>query len=290
MDKDLFYKYLDGREPLDKDSIEKLDSLVDKFPFFQAARTLHLLALNRFKPADFENYLTKTSAFAPDRKRLFLLLHPTEVSISSTQTTDIAITKETSGDSTKVSDEENVPFVLDEVSATRNDDASTDESIMDSNVEVEEDADLLELGEANGASEESKTKKSKPKIDSYLDPHLYSLEIPNEFLDENISKSDEEEIVDKPFEPTRLIETFIETNPRIVPRRSPKDTDEYEEDISLESIKEPDDAVSEPLAMIYASQGLISKAITIYEKLCLMFPEKRAYFAGQIEKLKNKTE
>ena len=45
--------------------------------------------------------------------------------------------------------------------------------------------------------------------------------------------------------------------------------------------------VSETLAEIYAQQELYSRAIEIYKKLILLYPEKSAYFASLIEKVKN---
>jgi hypothetical protein len=77
-----------------------------------------------------------------------------------------------------------------------------------------------------------------------------------------------------------LIDTFIKTNPKIVPA----DTD-FQADLS-ESLKDSSDTATETLADIYVSQGHIQKAVEIYEYLILKYPKKHIYFAAQINRLK----
>lgn len=55
-----------------------------------------------------------------------------------------------------------------------------------------------------------------------------------------------------------------------------------------ESLDESRLPVSETLAKIYAAQGNYPKAIESYQKLMLIIPEKKTYFALQIESLKRK--
>ncbi len=81
-----------------------------------------------------------------------------------------------------------------------------------------------------------------------------------------------------------LIDRFILSNPRIEQRK--EKTDLPVEDLSVPSTEEPGSFITETLARIYLNQGYYSKAIDIYEKLSLKFPEKSSYFATQIEKIK----
>ena len=82
-----------------------------------------------------------------------------------------------------------------------------------------------------------------------------------------------------------LIDKFISANPRIEPRK--EKTDQPAEDLSVTSTEEKGGFITETLAKIYLNQGYYSRAIEIYEKLSLKFPEKSSYFATQIEKIKD---
>jgi hypothetical protein len=52
------------------------------------------------------------------------------------------------------------------------------------------------------------------------------------------------------------------------------------------SVEEHEDLVTETLARINLKQGNYKKAIRMYEKLCLKFPEKMPYFVDLIQKIK----
>ena len=56
--------------------------------------------------------------------------------------------------------------------------------------------------------------------------------------------------------------------------------------LAEKSVSENKDVISETLARLLARQGHRDKAIVMYERLGLSFPEKSAYFAAEIEKLK----
>lgn len=80
-----------------------------------------------------------------------------------------------------------------------------------------------------------------------------------------------------------LISRFIRTNPGI---SRPKKEFFNPPEVARKSEQLPDDLASETLANVFLSQQNPAKAIQIYEKLQLKFPEKSPYFAALIEKTK----
>jgi len=83
-----------------------------------------------------------------------------------------------------------------------------------------------------------------------------------------------------------IIEKFIKEEPRISPAKA-----SFYSPVNMarKSVEEHEGLVSPTLAQIYLSQGNPQKAISTYEKLILLYPEKSAYFAAQIEKIKRNT-
>jgi hypothetical protein len=81
-----------------------------------------------------------------------------------------------------------------------------------------------------------------------------------------------------------LIDKFIAEEPRISPARPGF----YNaSNAARQSVEDHDDIASPTLASIYLMQGNKEKAIEVYKRLMLHYPEKSHFFAAQIEKIQH---
>lgn len=81
-----------------------------------------------------------------------------------------------------------------------------------------------------------------------------------------------------------ILDKFIRENPSIA---RPKSEFYSPVNMAKQSAEESAEIVSETLAQIYTRQGLYKKAIVMYEKLGLHYPDKFTYFAGLISQIKS---
>lgn len=130
--------------------------------------------------------------------------------------------------------------------------------------------------------QEGKTETNEPLTDttSITPPatsHIETEEETEKF--EEKSKGRKEEI-------DALLDKFMQEEPRI----SKPVKDFYNPAKNAQkSVEEPDDMVSETLAKIHVLQKNYSKAISAYEKLILLYPEKKTFFASRIEKIREES-
>lgn len=142
-------------------------------------------------------------------------------------------------------------------------------------INVEEKAEPTE--EVN--EKEVKSDPSKPK--------LRRRKPPKEDLIETIKRKEKRVIVDqKKKEQIDLIKAFSKKSIKMATIKE-IEANQNTENLAAASTKINDNLMSESYAKILANQGKKQLAKEIYEKLVLKFPDKRAYFADLIEKLKD---
>jgi hypothetical protein len=144
-------------------------------------------------------------------------------------------------------------------------------------------ARIVELAKAMAAA-----KESEPVEDSLPKPKKKKELPPESFIEElATTKREIEPENEKQKEQLEIIEQFIKTQPSI---SSPKDKVVVTPAGDLTTIKTGefnDNVVSETLVEILIKQGKKDKAVEVLKKLIWKFPQKKAYFAAQIEELKS---
>lgn len=83
-----------------------------------------------------------------------------------------------------------------------------------------------------------------------------------------------------------IIDSFILKDPGLIrAQKNQQGAKEKQEDLSLLSTRLDKGIITESYAKILTMQGRNEKAIEVYEKLILKFPEKKSYFVTKIEEL-----
>jgi len=279
--------------------------LIDIFPYFQSAHMLLLKGLQSNDDVKFENQLRNSAIHIADREVLYYLLKTKsikEADQTKIKQETLSIKERVSGSEQTViesalnSDLLIKEFENDSEALNSNDNISSSPKVEVHSILISAESDNTDFVSAILLMDEDNDMKEEPIF--YMDP---GFSVPEQSdlleldLDENnLTLSDEDSIdfelddsdnkeVQKKMQ-SELIEKFIIANPRIEPIRDK--TNSTDEDIPKPFGEETGGFVTETLARIYINQEYYSKAIDIYEKLSLKFPEKSSYFASQIEKVK----
>jgi hypothetical protein len=295
----------------------EVSELIDIFPYFQSAHMLLLKGLKSNADVKFENQLRNSAIHIADREVLYYLLQrkvsvltaPVEVKPEKFPATDtVSDTQQTVIESAK-----NSADLINEIehSSGSNEENETQDTsdhpsghsiLIQSETDDDEPVGVMMLMDEEPSPGEEKIFFMDPgfSVREYDDPDpgftapekddLLELDLDEDLEDKNgiasagVGMSVGNEYDSKKRLQSVLIDKFIIANPRIEPIREKPDLPAQTTNKNL--AEEEGGFVTETLAKIYISQEYYSKAIDIYEKLCLKFPEKSSYFASQIEKVK----
>ena len=120
-------------------------------------------------------------------------------------------------------------------------------------------------------------------LDQQIRENIIHLQDPEDKLSDSIKQRATTDRSDD--RTTEVIERFIREEPQIQP---PPAEQLNTENKARKSSEEQFDLVTETLAAIYTDQSMFVKAIEVYKKLIVRFPEKKSYFATQIKELEEK--
>ena len=120
----------------------------------------------------------------------------------------------------------------------------------------------------------------KTILDQQIKENIIHLQDPESKLSEEVLNREIETAAPKKSDP--IIERFIKEEPIIQP---PAPANLNNENMARQSAEDNYVFVTETLAKIYEDQGLSLKAIEVFKKLILKYPEKKSYFVHRIQEL-----
>ena len=263
----------------------QLEDIIEEYPYFQAARALHLKGLKNLDSYKYNNALKVTAAYTTDREILFYYITTKEFTQNSIADSILGRTKKL----------EEKPIIAEEITPNPETEVFLGEtgeaSPLPQNIEDAEqilDPNLFE------SKEKPPIKKKAEKVEDDLQigkPIPFSKTEKHSFTEwlqlatpkpiqrqKNIEKKAVQK--KKKYE---LLDKFIKTKPRIVP------TKDLESKVNIDtSIKiDKNQLMTETLAKVYLEQKKYKKAIQAFKIMSLKYPEKSGFFADQIQKVKN---
>lgn len=267
--------------------IVNIERSIERYPWYSLA---YVELFKKMAPMGDEHKnaaLNKAAAKVFSRKKLFEFtiqkestLNPIETSITqpiSDKSEDLekVVEVETEKENVCADDKEISGEEKEEIDATEKDNpqVETDTVVINPTTIVPQDEEiqLIEQEEDEISfviDEETTQEEQKPKI----------IVVGGDYF----GRDDFESIK---LDDSKPLDKFIAERPSLVKQNPLPETK-----VSSEEFIEFDDTIfyTETLAKIYTEQGFYKRAIDVYAKLILLYPEKSSYFASLVQELKTK--
>jgi hypothetical protein len=279
VDQEKFHLLIQNFACLEKSEAEELIGMQKDYPYSQVIHNLVAKAAHDLDLSGKDHFLHESAIYSTDRSVLKSI-------ITALKTERINPTKIVEA----IAPEYQPPFAIhsgkEPIAIIKQEETASGEDLY-----AQVTRDLAQLNKSRHHFEEvvEALEKNRPIPLSTLSKNLVNEEIknpvPEDGLIEEIKNSKKKIKPDGPKqkEQIEIIDQFIKTQPTISkPKTMVSTTEDLTEKVDIYG----ENIVSETLVEILLKQGKREKAIEMLKKLIWKFPQKKAYFAAQIEELK----
>ena len=265
MDSKQLIGYMTMPERMKGNDVDEMEQMVKAFPYFSIAHTLLSIAYQNIGSPNYDSQLKRAAATMPNRDKLRLLSMIAKHRLESKP--DIPALPD------EFEPKDNVFSSIESIDTKEEQNGSIIREKVFIIPEIDLSGSHEELSAEMALLEEKR--KSIDELKAIIANRLKEIE-------EEKQRKEAGKPAPKKLSRKELIDKFITENPSISRPKA-----EFYNPISVaqNSIIDQENIVSETLAKIYEQQNYFEKAISIYKKLGLKYPEKSRYFAAQIERL-----
>ena len=257
----------------------ELEDILDEYPYFQAARALHLKGLKNLDSYKYNDSLKLTAAYTTDREVLFDYITSREFAQHNIANTLL-------GRTTSLEEKE---IIAEEVHSNPDTNIilgeNEEKSPLPQNIKDAEqilNPDLFANKEKPKETKEG-LQPGKPIPFTTEERHSFNewlqLTVKKPIDRSNTSSSSHLEDKQKKFD---LLDKFIETKPKITPKAEESAKINIKDSVKLDQ----NQLMTETLAKVYVEQKKYKKAIQAFKILRLKYPEKSSFFADRIREVK----
>lgn len=268
----------------------ELEDIIEEYPYFQAARALHLKGLKNLDSYKYNGALKVTAAHTADREVLFDY-------ITSQEFVQNNIADTIAGRGSKLEDQNAVSEEIEPSETVKAMLVDAEEVALPQNLQDAEQilnpALFKSKTPEEPVSEEIKEEDPTPEAELQLgkpipftkkEKHSFTEWLKLTSKHEAEEPQEAQEVMEelekkKKFE---LLDKFIENNPKIVPQENTNPKVNIKESTKLDK----NELMTETLAKVYLEQKKYKKAIQAFKILSLKYPEKSGFFADQIRAVK----
>ncbi|MCO6357271.1 hypothetical protein [Roseivirga pacifica] len=294
MERERFNTLLQDPAKITNNDIKALNEYRKKYPYFQGLYVIVAKALQQREHPKTEAFIKKAAIYSADRSYLKGII---EGEYTFPSKPDKVTTQQVkSEEKEEVKQEEKVIPKAEKKTDTQT--ATSEQQPEKQAVTPKESKPEAKVeapkptpkAEAQKPEEYDELKATKLRIEALLRGELPEEEKPTETpqapVADNPAKAKTKRAKASQVD---IIQKFIDTDPRFDAKSkgNPYEETEPQEDLSQKNLKNSEAFFTETMAELMLKQKKYKKAINIYEKLGLKFPEKSAYFARQIEKVKS---